>query len=114
MNIFILEDDEERMKKFRRNLIGHIIFHSDNVENAKEILLKESIDIIFLDHDLDNRVYVDSNEPNTGYQLAKWIFENNIKYSRLIVHSLNDAGRRNIKSILKNAELIPFFMLFKE
>jgi hypothetical protein len=112
MNIFILEDNKERMKIFRRNLIGNIIFHSDNVENAKKILLEESIDVIFLDHDLDDRVYVDSNELNTGYQLAKWIFENNIKYSRVIVHSLNDVGRKNIKYILKDAELIPFTMLF--
>lgn len=112
MNIFILEDDKERMKKFRRNLIGHIIFHSDNVQDAKLILSKEKIDIIFLDHDLDDRVYVDSNELNTGYQLAKWIYENNIKYQRVIVHSLNEYGRKNIKSILKDAELIPFSVLF--
>lgn len=114
MNIFILEDDKERMKKFRRNLIGHTIFHSDNVQDAKDILSKEKVDIIFLDHDLDNRVYADSNELNTGYQLAKWIFENNIQYRQLIVHSLNEPGRNNIKSILKDAELVPFYMLFKE
>jgi response regulator of citrate/malate metabolism len=112
MNIFILEDDENRMKKFRGKLIGHVIFHADNVKDAKAILSKEKVDVIFLDHDLDNRIYVDSNELNTGYQLAKWIFENNIKYDRVIVHSLNEYGRENIKSILKDAELIPFTLLF--
>ena len=112
MNIFILEDDENRMKKFRGKLIGHVIFHADNVKDAKAILSKEKVDVIFLDHDLDNRVYVDSNEPNTGYQLAKWIFENNIQYKRVIVHTLNEVGRKNIKLVLQDAELIPFTILF--
>jgi hypothetical protein len=114
VRIFILEDNIERMRKFNRNLIGHIVFHSDNVENAKKVLSQETIDIIFLDHDLDNKTYVNSNEPNTGYQLAKWIVSNNIKYSKIIVHSMNTVGQQNIRSIIPNAECIPFYQLFKE
>jgi hypothetical protein len=112
--IFILEDNIERMKKFNREFIGHIIFHADNIEDGKKILLNEKVDYIFLDHDLDDRIYVNSNEVNTGYQMAKWIVDNCITYSRLIVHSLNRDGALNIKSITIDAEIIPFTMLFKK
>lgn len=112
MNIFILEDDPNRMKIFRRNLIGHTIFHAEHVEDGKKILSSEKVDYIFLDHDLGGKVYVDSSEPDTGYQMAKWIAENDIKYQRLIVHSLNGPGAKNIKGVIFDAEIIPFINLF--
>lgn len=112
MKVFILEDDQTRVTKFRQNLIGHEIFVTDNVKTAKIMLTNNQFEIIFLDHDLGGEVFVNSNFPNTGYQLAKWIVDNNIKYNRLIVHSLNSVGANNIKSIIPDADLIPFYKLF--
>lgn len=112
MDVFILEDDPNRMKIFRRNLIGHPISHADNVHDAKKILSGKKFDYIFLDHDLGGKTYVDSNDPNTGYQLAKWIASKSIPYQRLIVHSLNTVGAQNIQSVIPDAELIPFIRLF--
>jgi len=108
MNIFILEDSYNRIKKFKMNLIGHTIIHTDNINDAKSILKSNKFDCIFLDHDLGE---VDI-EYNNGYQLAKWIAQENITYTRLIVHSSNTVGSQNIKFVIPQAELIPFTRLF--
>ena len=66
-----------------------------------------TFDIIFLDHDLGNRIYVDSGDPNTGFQVAMFIQNNKICYNEIIVHSMNYWGAKNIKDIIPDARLIP-------
>lgn len=112
MKIFILEDNLDRIKAFKQNLIGHELFIASDVEIAKTMLKFNQFEFIFLDHDLGGEVYVNSEFPNTGYQLAKWIKDNNITYKRLYVHSCNPVGAMNIKSLIPEAELIPFPNLF--
>lgn len=113
MKILILEDSSERIKTFKKNLYQHDLFFYDNVEEAKEAVeLLGPFDIYFLDHDLDDRVYVDSNEENTGYQFAKFLVEKNIK-AEFYVHSLNPVGADNICAVLKECIKIPFIGLFK-
>lgn len=98
MNIFILEDSIERIKMFRKKLSKHSVTYCDDVETSKEILQKNKFDIIFFDHDLDHRVFVSSSEPNTGYQLAKWIAnETDLVFEKVIVHSMNPVGAEHIK-----------------
>ena len=117
---FILEDREERIKIFmelleRRFGENYKIYTSDNVEKAKEIFANNyPFDTIFLDHDLDGRVYVDSKEKNTGYSFACWMEENyrkSINKQQIIIHSMNTVGADNIRNILQNAEIIPFNIL---
>lgn len=117
---FILEDNSERMTIFNdifKNRFGkkYMIYSSDNVERAKAIFADHyPFDTIFLDHDLDNRVYVSSKEKNTGYSFASWIEENyreSIKNKQIIIHSMNSVGANNIKSVLPNSIIIPFNVL---
>lgn len=117
---FILEDNSERMTIFNdifKNRFGknYKIYSSDNVERAKAIFADHyPFDTIFLDHDLDNRVYVSSKEKNTGYSFASWIEENyreSIKNKQIIIHSMNSVGANNIKSILPNSTIVPFNVL---
>lgn len=107
MRIFILEDDRERLVWFFRELNdiqGHQVRHCDNVDDAKMILTKLGpFDVLFLDHDLDNRQMVNSEEKNTGYQLAKWIRDQGMKFDQIIVHSMNPAGAKNIQDALADA-----------
>jgi len=109
MRIFILEDDPKRIESFQKNMIGHEVFVSGNVQAAIEILDEGDWDMCFLDHDLDGRIYVDSNEPNTGYQLVKWIvkqpkFEN----THIVIHSFNEIGRENMRNLLPDtAQVVP-------
>ena len=54
--------------------------------------LGDEYDIISLDHDL--------SEEKTGYDIAKYIVENQIKVGSITVHSANPVGRFNINQLL--------------
>lgn len=114
MKILILEDSGTRIKLFEKHLgKDHELFFFDRVDEAEAALeLIGDFDILFLDHDLDNRVFVDSKELNTGYQFAKWISKQNMKFEEIIIHSMNPVGAQNIKAILPEAKIIPFTNLF--
>ncbi len=93
MKVFVLEDSPQRQAWFKKIFAKDKLCLFDNVEKAKEFLGKtRNIDIMFLDHDLDRQIFVDSMEANTGYQLAKFIRESQRNYPLIVVHSRNDLG----------------------
>lgn len=94
MKIFILEDRDRRIKWFKNVFSSeNSLFFADNVKDAKKILLENpEFDILFLDHDLDQKIFVNSNEQNTGYQLTKFIVENKISFGFAYIHSMNRYG----------------------
>lgn len=112
MKIFILEDNEYRMVKFRRELIGHEIDHAATVEEGTGLVVANKYDLIFLDHDLGGEEFVDSFADNTGYKLAEFIasFTPN-KETPCVVHSCNPAGANNILRVLPHAVKISFVSL---
>jgi hypothetical protein len=115
--IFILEDNIIRIAKFRKVLPRLFpaaeITVAIEADEAKDILVDGSYwDIILLDHDLGGRVYVDSADPNTGYQVALHIRDNNVKYGQCITHTQNPVGGKNIVNVL-GCEFIPFPQLEK-
>jgi len=122
-NVFILEDDYNRLDFFKDKLKDtyYKIFHADNVEEAKLLFLSNNFyDAIFLDHDLGNQTFVDSSEKNTGYQFAKFIkslyASKEFSYNKIIIHSMNPTGSQNIKRELdglKNVMQIPYSELKK-
>ncbi len=112
MKILILEDDPRRIAVFKDRLKEHDLFFFTNVDDAKASVAAEGpFDRYFLDHDLDGRVYVDSLEPNTGYQLAIFLAERG-ESGEITVHSRNEYGAQNIKGIIPRAILVPFPELF--
>lgn len=117
MKIFILEDNPERIKSFKEKYYDDILTIVNNVNKAKKMLLKiDDYDFLFLDHDLEGETYVNSHNENTGYQIAKFIVENDIQIdSTIIIHSLNPVGSKNMYNILEKAKFkvlkIPFFNL---
>lgn len=50
--IFILEDDESRITRFKRFFIGFSLFHTDNPNIGIDYLVEneDDIDILLLDH----------------------------------------------------------------
>ena len=109
MKVFVLEDMQDRQEAFREKFKGYEkLTICDNVDDSKQILLDDYYDLICLDHDLGGEAFIDSNYYNTGYTLAKFILENNIK-SKVVIHSLNPVGAKNIKFILPKAEIYPGF-----
>lgn len=117
MKILILEDNPARVVIFEKSLsVRHSLNIVDNVEDAKIVvkgmlLTKTPFDVIFIDHDLGGEVYVDSEEPNTGYQFAKWLAEKNIK-AQFVTHTLNPVGAKNIcDALLGKCIQVPFTAL---
>jgi len=106
--VFILEDNNQRINQFKIKLQGHDLHITNDVEEAKKILLANDFDYAFLDHDLGGKTYVDNNESNTGYQLAKWMAESEIIPQIIVIHSLNTIGAKNMKAVLSSAMVVPF------
>lgn len=116
MKIFILEDDMERMVYFREWFEDFEIDHAEDAEPAIRMLGSTKYDAIFLDHDLGGKVYVDSGDPNTGFQVAKSIPKGPNADTPTIVHSMNPVGAKNMLSVLTTSQKghIPFSTAIKD
>jgi CheY-like chemotaxis protein len=113
MKVFVLEDDENRLSVFHRE-IPRIFpnceyYFSISASGAKAILAQHKVfDLICLDHDLGGQIFVNSSMENTGYQVAKFIRQNGIKSRFLICHSLNPVGTENIVNVFPGCFRVPF------
>lgn len=113
MKILILEDDAERIKLFRQNLIGHDLDITDSSKQAIKLLKSNKYNVIFLDHDLGGKQNVASGE-DTGYEVALWLSKNpERKPNQIIIHSYNPVGRQNMKAVLPDAIIAPGVWLQK-
>jgi len=113
MKILIVEDDKQRIRWFRENLIEHSVDIVETAASGIFLCQTKKYDFICLDHDLGGEIYVPSENENTGYQVSKAIVNSLNSETPVIVHSHNPSGAKNIQSILKHAELIPFCQLIK-
>jgi CheY-like chemotaxis protein len=114
-NIFIFEDDKNRIKQFRQYLSYDYLTITDKIDEAKRILKEKTFDVILLDHDMDHQTMVESTEPNTGFQVAQFICTEKISARQVIVHSHNPVGAENMMMILnkyamnvKSVNRVPF------
>jgi CheY-like chemotaxis protein len=115
----VVEDNLERISFFKTYLKKHECFFGNTADESISLLKQhEYFEVIFLDHDLGDRIYVSSFDQNTGYTVAKWLcsYENNkFLKSNIIVHSMNETGAKNIVNLLDNWEFpvqyVPFNVL---
>lgn len=68
-------------------------------EEAVELLINNNVDILSLDHDLGQ--YNDGRLRKTGYDLVKFICENNIKINKIYLHTDNPVGKDNMYETLE-------------
>jgi len=115
MKILILEDDEERIKFFKQYLAKeHILHFARHVWEAENIFDKEQpFNVIFLDHDLGGRAFVDPAEEDTGSGFARFLKNKDLSKTTVVTHTFNSEGARSIQSILKNVMYIPVTELFQ-
>lgn len=118
MKILILEDNEFRINTFNERLKEKFedceLFFVNNIEDAIKYFDEHNpFDLIFLDHDLDGRVYVDSSELNTGYQFAKYLNEKLTNSPIIIIHTLNPVGAENMANALQGRKItyVPFTIM---
>lgn len=121
MNYLVLEDDPERIRIFRQHydVPGNLVVVCRTVTEAIQALRTVSFEVVSLDHDLDGRVYVPSEEPNTGYQLAKIIAASGLEFNQVLVHSFNQKGALKMLEVLRcggyhQAQWVPFSLIEKE
>jgi len=111
INILVLEDDETRITHFRERFHSLFLVGENTGKHMSEIcyartaqdaieFLKETahFDIIFLDHDLGDRVFVSSDDENTGSEVVRYLVEHSNEYSntRFIIHSFNPIGAESM------------------
>jgi CheY-like chemotaxis protein len=107
MKILVLDDDENRLKAFRRKFIGHEVDCVTIASEAIELLKQSTFDSAFFDHDLGGKVFVASG-PGTGYEVAKWLEEHPDRKPKMVyIHSFNPVGANNMKRALPEAILAP-------
>lgn len=107
-NVLILEDNKDRMAKFKRRLIGNRVTYARWPREAISHLRSGSIDVLFLDHDLNG--VLEESGPGTGYEVAEWLARNpKFMPKQIILHSLNDVGRKNMRKVLPKAVEHPFW-----
>jgi len=105
-NVLILDDDVRRfpfLLKYAASVVGvcEPVFTKTADEAMVALQLRSRWDLLMLDHDLGGRVYVPSDEPNTGYRVAKFIVEHSVAFDRCILHSLNIGASRRMGQLLK-------------
>jgi len=110
MKIFVLDDMQERHDAYRKKFPDAEIISLYDAIEAIAHLTKHlyEYDLLCLDHDLGNRIYVDINDENTGSTVAKFLADKEIKCP-IVIHSLNIDGAKNMQSYLPKAHRIPFF-----
>lgn len=118
--VFLLDDDQRRHRWFERRFDGDELSIVETVEDAKQVLEKESFDAIFLDHDLLPHHYETNDHDDynrTGYAIAEWLNERPQlqKAATIIVHTRNaDAAIPMVKKLResgRNVEYCAFPML---
>ena len=111
MKIFILDDSLERINTLRSLLDQRYanaeITVAGTAKYAKSVFdLNRDFDLVFLDHDLGGRIYVNSEEEETGYQVAKHMLKRKVNSGQVIVHTMNIVGAQNICSLLTGEYLV--------
>ena len=62
-------------------------------EEAISMLKLHTFQVVWLDHDLGDEIYVSSERADTGMEVVRWIVEHRPAVENFVVHTLNhDAG----------------------
>jgi len=83
-----------------RDPISNGWFIVKTVKECKKVLLKHSVRLMSLDHDL-------GEGQETGYDLLCWMEKNNIWPSEeVLIHTMNPVGRLRMEQVLAKRKVI--------
>ena len=97
MKRFLFIDDVR--EHFFNETIG-LVDVARTYNQAIEFLNIKYYDVVSFDHDL--------GEEKTGYDIAKYIIENQIQIGSFYIHSANPVGRKNIEELLLHYGYAPY------
>lgn len=89
---YLFIDDIRNPFDYINSQHGDYVIEAKNYREAIEALKDYTIDYVYFDHDLG----VDK----TGYDVAKYIVEYQIKIKGFKIHSANPVGRFNIRQLM--------------
>ncbi len=108
MNFLFLEDNSDRIAKFKEIFPKEKIDFVEHASDAILLINKKIYDGIFLDHDLNGTAFNDV-DPDNGMAVAKEIPKSINKNTKVIVHSHNfQRAPEMVKVIGKNSVWEPF------
>lgn len=109
-SILILEDDDNRIDRFRKAYGDKEQYDLNIVKKASEaieLLESQTWTFVSLDHDLGGEVYVDTGREDCGMEVVRWLEANkdkvNIKWP-IVVHSFNTVAAKEMVVRLKAAD----------
>lgn len=97
MNTLFVDDSTDRWQQYSeivKNLNWNAAWAID-YNAATNGFGYRKYDIVFLDHDL-------GEGKMTGYDVAKFMVEHNIKVGLVVIHTMNPVGADNIHTLLRN------------
>jgi hypothetical protein len=96
MKILILEDNLERIEKFKILFKNQEVCFCKTVEEAQLACIENILtpfQAMWLDHDLNGKIWEDSFKEESGYQFVKWLVDGGFqKHSLNYIHSMNPVG----------------------
>jgi len=108
VRIFVLEDMEVRISAFKRRYASESLTIATTANEAIAILEQGlDYDLYSLDHDLGGQVFCSSELENSGYRVAEFLSNKNVK-GQIVVHSWNPTGAKNMLAVLPEAVYRPF------
>ena len=103
IKILFLDDCPNRTKLFKSKYPNAI-----TVETATKCIKileeSESIEELYLDHDLGGMVMANSDREDCGMEVVRWLVDNKRDIKTIIVHSLNPVGAVEMVKKLKDAD----------
>ena len=118
INTLVLEDNSMRMVYFKK--YDPSLIHVSSVDECIKLIKENKIGELWLDHDLNNEMYVDSNRKDCGYEVVRYLTNNNHTKTidTIFVHSHNKYANSNMNNDLVKAGytsiLYPFGKLYEE
>ena len=114
--VMILEDDPQRIRMFKSILelqAQNVDYYTTAHEFIEATQTETHVDLMLLDHDLGNRVYVSEDEENTGSEVVRHILKNvdKFKETKFIIHSFNNVAAKsmydNLRTFSSNVAYVP-------
>jgi CheY-like chemotaxis protein len=99
-----LDDCPTRRRWASENLAGDSMMDfAHDAPAAIEALGRIEFDVVYLDHDLGDEVYVDSSRADCGMEVVRWIVANKPKVGKFVVHTMNTPAGHAMCRALKRA-----------
>jgi hypothetical protein len=100
--ILFLDDNPYRTKKFKSEVPQ--AFTAETAQEMIALLTKEEeVEMLFLDHDLGGKEYVNSDEANCGMEVVRWIIAHQPKIGQVVIHSCNPPAAQRMEDALAAA-----------